>query len=275
MSGDGKWWVNGELVDPATATIPIADHGVTVGDGCFETTTIVRDEAFALTRHLGRLRRSLAALRIDLATTDDEIRAAVREVISCSPAAGVLRVTVTAGPGPLGSGRGDGTPTLIVATAPDRGWGATTTVVTVPWARNEKGALAGVKSTSYAENVIALREAKLRGASEAILPNTVGNLCEGTGTNVFCELDGRLITPPLSSGCLAGVTRELVLEVGEVDEVDVPIDHLGRTSEACLTSSTRQVMPIVGIDDRTLEPGPLTAAAAAAYAALVESTTDP
>ena len=102
--------------------------------------------------------------------------------------------------------------------------------------------LAGVKSTSYAENVIALREAKLRGATEAILPNTVGNLCEGTGTNVFCELDGGLVTPPLSSGCLAGITRELILEVTDAAELDVPIEHLGSTTEAFLTSSTRDVM---------------------------------
>lgn len=275
MSDGWLWWVNGELVDPAAATIAVADHGVTVGDGCFETTKIVRGEAFALTRHLRRLRRSLDTLGIDLPTSDDGVRDAVRRVIEAGAGAGVVRITVTAGAGPLGSGRGDDEPTLIVATAPDRAWPATTTVVTVPWARNEKGALAGVKSTSYAENVVALREAKRRGATEAILPNTIGNLCEGTGTNIFCELEGRMITPPLSAGCLAGITRELVLEITDAQEVDVPIGHLADTGEAFLTSSTRDVMPIVGIDDRQLEPGPLTLAAADAFEALVASTTDP
>ena len=275
MPDNWKWWVNGELVDPEAATIPVADHGVTVGDGCFETAKIVRGEAFALTRHLRRLRRSLDALRLDLPTSDDEIRNAVAEVIAASDGAGVVRITVTAGTGPLGSGRGEGAPTLIVASAVDRGWDATTTVITVPWARNEKGALVGVKSTSYAENVLALREATKRGASEALLPNTVGNLCEGTGTNVFCEFDGRLITPTLASGCLAGITRELLIEVTDAEEFDVPIGHLATTAEAFLASSTRDVMPILRIDDRNLETGPLTAAAADAFAQLVASTTDP
>lgn len=276
MSDDHPtWWINGELVEPSAAALPAADHGITVGDGCFETTKVVRGEAFALTRHLRRLRRSLEALRIDLPTTDDELREAVRLVLAADPRAGVVRITVTAGQGPLGSGRGGGTPTVIVAGAPDRGWEPTTSVITVPWIRNDRGALTGVKSTSYAENVIALDEAHQRDATEALMANTRGNLCEGTGTNVFCELDGRLVTPPLSSGCLAGVTRKLVLEVTDAEEVDVEFEHLGRTAEAFLTSSTRDVMPIVRIDDRDLTVGPLTDAARAAFAELQATTTDP
>ena len=81
----------------------------------------------------------------------------------------------------------------------------------VPWRRNQHGALTGVKTTSYAENVVALAAARAAGVGEALLANTAGELCEGTGTNVFCVLDGVPCTPPLSSGCLAGVTRALVL----------------------------------------------------------------
>jgi branched-chain amino acid aminotransferase len=275
MSEKDQWWVNGALVDPETATLPVMDHGLTVGDGCFETAKIVRGEAFALTRHLRRLRRSLAAMLLDLPLTDDELRAAVAAVLATSVDAGVVRITVTAGPGPLGSGRGDGPPTVMIAPAPSRGWGGATEVVTVPWTRNERGAMAGVKSTSYAENVIALVEAKKQGASEAIFANTVGNLCEGTGTNIFCELDGRLVTPPLSAGCLAGVTRELVLETSGVDEIDVPIGHLALTAEAFLTSSTRDVMAISRINGRAVETGPLTRAAATAFSDLEATTLDP
>ena len=141
--------------------------------------------------------------------------------------------------------------------------------------RNERGALAGIKSTSYAENVIALARAREAGASEAIFPNTVGNLCEGTGTNIFVEHEGRLVTPPLSSGCLAGVTRGLVLEVTDAEEADLGIDVLRTTTEAFLTSSTRDVMAIDRIDDRAMTPGPLSAAAAAAFAELMAATTDP
>ena len=269
------WWIDGELVSSNDAVLPVADHGLTVGDGCFETTTIVRGAAFAMTRHLRRLRHSLTGLLIDLATTDAELRAATDAVVAANPGAGIIRITVTAGPGPLGSGRGEGPPTVIVAAGPNRGWGAQAHVITVPWARNERGALAGIKSTSYAENVIALAQARAVGASEAIFPNTVGNLCEGTGTNIFVEHEGRLVTPPLSSGCLAGVTRGLVVETSEVEEIDLPIEVLTTTAEAFLTSSTRDVMAIDRIDDRTLEPGPLTAAAAAAFADLASSTIDP
>ena len=146
--------------------------------------------------------------------------------------------------------------------------------MTVPWPRNERGALAGIKSTSYAENVVALAHATAR-CIEAIFANTIGNLCEGTGTNIFVELEGRLVTPPLSSGCLAGVTRALVVESMAVEELDVPVEILQTTTEAFLTSSTRDVMPIDRIDDRSMVPGPLTAAAMTAFADLVADSVDP
>ena len=105
----------------------------------------------------------------------------------------------------------------------DRRRGDETTVVTVPWTRNEHGATAGLKTTSYAENVIALAHAVERGGSEAVFANTAGNLCEGTGTNVFYVVDGELRTPTLASGCLAGVTRALVIEWCGAREVDEPL----------------------------------------------------
>ncbi len=270
-----RWWVNGGLVAPAEATLSAVDHGFTVGDGCFETTSVVRGEAFALTRHLRRLRRSLSGLLLELPMTDDELRAAIEQTLATRPDAGIVRITVTAGRGPLGSGRNLSDPTVLIALGPARGWDSTAAVITVPWPRNERGALAGIKSTSYAENVIALARAKEAGASEAIFPNTIGHLCEGTGTNIFVELDGRLVTPPLSSGCLAGVTRELVIETTGCEEIDVSIEHLVSTREAFLTSSTRDVMPIVRIDDRTLTVGALSTDASAAFADLMAATTDP
>lgn len=269
------WWVNGTLVAAKDASLPIDDHGLTVGDGCFETTPIIRGTPFAMRRHLARLRHSLAGLGIELTRSDDELRAACQAVAHANPDAALIRLTVTAGPGPLGSGRGDGAPAVFIGAAPSRGWGQTTGVVTVPWTRNERGALAGIKSTSYAENVVALAYAKARGASEAIFANTVGDLCEGTGTNIVVEHDGRLVTPTVASGCLAGVTRALVIETSGVEELDVPVEILQTTTEAFLTSSTRDVMPIVRIDDRELEAGPLTAAASTALTDLMAATIDP
>ena len=110
-----------------------------------------------------------------------------------------------------GSGRGDAKPTLVIALAPMDPWPESTKVAVVPWPRNERGALAGLKTTSYAENVVALAYAKRLGAGEALFADTRGRLSEGTGSNVFVVLGDRLVTPALTTGCLAGVTRALVL----------------------------------------------------------------
>lgn len=140
-------------------------------------------------------------------------------------------------------------------------------VVVVPWPRNECSALAGAKTISYAENVVALAWAEARGADEALFLNLAGNLCEGTGSNVFVALDGRLLTPPLSAGCLAGVTRALLLETFEAEEADVPSASLGDVSEAFLTSTARGIQPISILDGRSFGdlPGPLTESAGAAF----------
>ena len=275
-------WIDDRLVGPDGAVVPALDHGLTVGDGCFETMRVVRGTPFALTRHLVRLRRSLAGLGLEFDADDRRVRSACAAVVDADPSAGIVRVTVTAGTGPLGTGRGTGPPTLLVATAPDRGWSGPATVITVPWTRNETGAMRGVKSTSYAENVVALARAHEHGASEALLANTSGRLCEGTGTNVVVDVDGVLVTPPLSAGCLAGITRELVLELAptagvDVEERDVAYDVLQATSEAFLTSSTRDLMAIERIDGRELAaaPGERTRQLMAAFAALVADDLDP
>src|SRR4029078_9248441 len=118
--------------------------------------------------------------------------------------------------------------------------------------RNERCPLAVLKTTSYAENVIALAYAAERGASEAVFGNLAGNLCEGTGTNVFVAVGGRLVTPPLAAGCLAGVTRALVLELTDAVEENVALGALARVDEAFLTSSTRDVQAV----GRRRRPGP-------------------
>jgi branched-chain amino acid aminotransferase len=151
-------------------------------------------------------------------------------------------------------------------------------VVAVPWVRNERAATAGLKTTSYADNVVALLYAHERGAGEAVFGNSRDRLCEGTGSNVFVVLDGELLTPPLSSGCLAGITRELVLEwLPEATEEDLPMSALGEADEAFLTSSTRDVQPIRAVDGRALPaaPGRVTAHVAAVFAKRAGSDWDP
>lgn len=270
-----KVWLNGSLVDEVDARIAYNDHGLTVGDGVFETVKAYDGVPFALQRHLDRLAASARGLGLE---PPGGLRDAVHEVCRANHVGDTaIRITLTGGPGPLGSGRGEEGQTVIVATAPLTAWPASVEVATVPWPRNERGATAGLKTTSYAENVVALARARSVGASEAIFANTIGNLCEGTGTNVFLAVDGRMVTPPLSSGCLAGVTRALLVELGVASEEDVPLEALANAEEAFLSSTTREVQPIHAVDGRSLPrcPGPLTTAAAAAFTTLRSSTPDP
>lgn len=273
-------WLNGSLVDASDATVPVSDHGLTVGDGVFETMRTERGIPFAMTRHLRRLQASLDGLGLTLDRSDDELRGALVAVAETVDGPAKVRLTVTAGPGPLGSGRDDDGLTVVVAAAALDAWPESGEAITVPWRRNEHSAVAGLKTTSYAENVVALARAREQGATEAILANTAGRLCEGTGSNVFVVMGGEVLTPPLSSGCLAGVTRALVLEALDVDvvvrEADLPIAALTDADEVFLTSSTRDVQGQHRVDDRTLPaPGPVTAAVAEAFARLAAADLDP
>ena len=271
-------WLNGQLLDdPAGATLSVTDHGFTVGDGVFESIKTLHGEPFALTRHVTRLARSATGLGLE-APDEAEVRRGVAEVLAgTSDPLGRLRITYTAGQAPMGSGRGDGPATLVVAYSALQPMGASTAVSTVPWPRNERGATAGLKTTSYAENVIALAHASERGATEAIFANTAGNLCEGTGSNVFYVVDGELRTPTLGSGCLAGVTRALVLEWCGGVEIDEPMDEVAlRMSEAFLVSTTRDVQAISRWDDRELPaPGPVTEECARTWARREAEHLDP
>ncbi|MFI6480380.1 aminotransferase class IV [Nonomuraea sp. NPDC050663] len=262
-------WVNGELLDPAQARVSVWDHGLMVGDGVFETIKIVDGRSFALTRHLDRL--ALSAQRMDLPAPDTAaIADGIDQLLATAPAwkLGRIRVTYTSGPGPLGSDRGTQGATTVVIVDEQPAFPATANVTVVPWPRNERGALSGVKSTSYGDNAKALAYAKARGGGEAIFGNLAGNLCEGTGSNIFIVSGGRLLTPTLESGCLAGVTRALVLEWFGAEETDIPLNALYSAEEAFLTSTTRDVQPIGRVDDTSLPaaPGPVTLKAMEVFA---------
>ncbi|TCC47385.1 4-amino-4-deoxychorismate lyase [Kribbella pittospori] len=253
-------WLNGALLDDEATVSPL-DHGLTTGDGVFETIKVENGRPFAVTRHLDRLVRSAVGLSLpepDVA----QIEVGIAAVVEADPGIpfGRLRITYTGGVSPLSSERGTSGPTILIATQAVKRPGPTSAIVTVPWVRNERSAVAGLKTTSYAENVRALAYAKERGGSEAIFANTIGNLCEGTGSNIFCVYDGELVTPTLESGALAGVTRALVLEWFGATERDVPMERLFEADEVFLTSTTRDVQAIHRVDDRDLPaPGPITA----------------
>lgn len=269
-------WCNGSFVGADAPALSVLDHGFTVGDGVFEAVKVVDNVPFALTRHLRRLGRSATAL--GLPDPDEPlVREAIKEVLTEGHIGwGRIRITFTAGISPLGSGRATTVPTLVVVATEADPYPPTTTTVVVPWPRNERGALAGVKSTSYAENVVALAYAEERSASEALFANLAGNLCEGTGTNVFCVFGDRVVTPPLSSGCLAGVTRDLVVEWCGVEERDVSMEEFASANEVFLTSTTRDVQGVSRVDDRRFDgANPVTADVLATWRAREPQDVDP
>ena len=278
-------WADGRLHDPTAPVLGALDHGLTVGDAVFETCGVIDGAAFALSRHLERLRRS--AVGLGLAEPDLElIRAGVSAVLAARPGLGRVRVTVTAGHGPLGSARVPGPQTVLVVGGPGSA-GVEARAVRVPWVRNERSAVAGLKTTSYAENVVALARAREQGADEALLANTVGELCEGTATNVFVERRGELVTPPLASGCLAGVTRELVLEWAQQEGLPVREARAGELSywvldevldgraHLALTGSVRTVVPVVALDGVPLAIGSVSRSVVAMYRRRERDDVDP
>lgn len=272
-----KIWLDGGIHDADSARVSVLDHGMTVGDGVFETLRTTDGRPFALTRHLERLASSARGLGLPEPDAD-EVRHACAALAEAMPMPlGRLRITYTGGLSPLGSDRGEAGPTLVVALGEATRRPDSTAVVTVPWTRNERGALAGLKSTSYAENVIALARAREQGASEALFANTRDRLCEGTGSNVFVVLDGELHTPPLEAGCLAGITRALTVDWTGAHVTDLPMDVLEQADEVFVTSSLRDVQAVHSLDGRELPgaSGPVTAKAMRVFAERSAAHMDP
>jgi branched-chain amino acid aminotransferase len=269
-----QFWVNGELVPTAAAKVSVLDHGFTVADGVFETLLVNDGQIFALDRHLARLTKS--AIGLGLAVPDlTLITEGISQVLSANQKVefGRVRITVTSGVGPLGSDRISSDPTMVISLAEQPEWPVSTAILLVPWTRNENSPLAGLKTTSYAENVYALAAAKRHGFSEAVFCDTSGRLCEGTGSNIFLIKNEQIITPSESSGLLRGVTRDLVIELAresgfDVVERDVDPMELRSADEIFITSSTRDVHPVTElanldatdavVDRRSLEFGLIT-----------------
>ena len=275
-------WFDGAVVRADQHLISPLDRGFAVGDGVFDTCAVVDGQAFALTRHLDRLARAATAIGL-AAPAPETVRSAVAQLVAQSPAGPArLRITLTAGT--AGAARSAGTPTLVITLAPEPGarpdGAPAAAVVVVPWVRNERSPLVGVKSTSYVENVLALEYARARGGTEAVLGNTRGELCEGAASNVFVERDGALLTPPLSSGCLGGVTRELVLEWGRaagvpVEEATIPLAELATAPHVAITSSMRGIVPVRSVDGRALTDGEVTGRMMTVFAERFAQDMDP
>lgn len=246
-------WIDGTLyADPAEARVPATDHGLVAGDGVFEVLRVTPGGPFAVTRHLARLARS--AERLDLPEPDlDLIRRGIDEV--CADRSdwqlpeGRLRITYTGGLGPLGSHRTGEVSMTLISAEPCAMPAETDSILTLPWTRSSHDVLAGIKTTSYAGNVRGLAYAGQRGCGEGIFVNTDGFITEGTGTNIFVVIDGRVVTPTLAAGVLEGITRALVLEWFDGEERDVTLAEAMQAQEVFLTSTTRDVQAVRSWDD--------------------------
>lgn len=273
-----KVWLNGALVEAESGCISPSDHGLLVGDGVFETLRCYAGVPFALADHLVRLEAGARALWLE-PPARDQLAAAARAVVDSNRLGDArMRITLTSGSGPPGLARGDREPTVLVSALALTPWPPTATAVVSRWRRDEDAPLAGVKTVSLVGSVMALAEARARGATEAIILNRASNVCEATTANVFAVRDGEVSTPSLASGCLAGITRERVLAlcadlgIGAA-ETELPVSALTEADELFLTSSTREIQPLVELDGRQAgggAPGELTTRLALAYSDMVE-----
>ena len=233
-------------IGPAEETrIPVTDEGLTRGDGAFEVMRLYGGRPFALAEHVARLERTCAGLRLefDVGALRSEIDALLG---AAGPVDALLRVVLTRG----------GRRILTVEPLPARP--PVARVATVTYAPTR--VLDGLKTLSYAGNMLAGRLARERGFDEALLVTPHGRVLEGPTWSFFWVAGGRLYTPPLDDRILASITREYLLEECEAEERPCTLDDVAAAEEAFIASTVREAMPIAVVDDIELPaaPGPVT-----------------
>jgi branched-chain amino acid aminotransferase len=266
--------VNGNITPADEARVSVLDNGFTFGDSVYEVLRTYGGRAFEPGRHFRRLRRSAARLGFDVPAADAQLLAQVDALLARAPGGeSYIRIIVTRGVGDCSYHfehvHG---PTVVMIQKPlppypARHYDEGIRVAAVGVRRNHPRALdPAIKSSNLLNNVLAVREAQSRGAEEPVLLNHEGFLAEGASTNVFVAREGVLATPPLSAGILAGITREVVLELAAglaiaCREEPLHVEDLLRADEAFMTSTTREVVPVCQVDERLVgdgHPGPLT-----------------
>jgi branched-chain amino acid aminotransferase len=272
--------VNGKISDAEHAVVPVLDHGFLYGEGVYETLRTYNQQPFLIDRHLRRLRTSASMIALSVPLTDaqfaeriDETTREARRAAGSAPPEWYVRILLTRGVGELTyDPAACPSPSVIIITKPqidppieafDKG----VRVTLAATIRNHPDSVSPlIKSNNLLNNALAMQEAVRRGAFEAIMRNYRGELAECTTANVFVVKDGTALTPPLSSGLLAGITREFLFEIGR--DKGVPVlegvlrdQDLYDADEAFLTSTTRELLPIVQVDGRPIgsgKPGPIT-----------------
>jgi branched-chain amino acid aminotransferase len=279
--------IDGVIVPPDEARVSVFDRGFLYGDSVFEVLRTYGGVPFALGEHLTRLRRSgervFIAMPVDPATLGAEVERAVRAsrqdgtsaasaAAQPAPAESYVRIVVTRGSGPMGLDPDlAGAPLRVivvepVSPPPREAYVDGVAVITVRMRRAVDGtAAAGAKVSNYLPNLLAVREAKSRGAHEALVIDAAGRVVEGASSNVFIVRGGRVATPPESAGILPGITRAHVLAAASalgvpVQERDISQDELYAADEVFVTSSIRELLSVVRVDGHAVgtgRPGPV------------------
>lgn len=270
--------IDGALLDPARATVSVYDRGFLYGDAVFEVFRTYGGRPFALDDHLARLRRSAERVYIELPVDDATLEGEIGAAIAAA-SGGVedrrewyLRVIVTRGSGPLSLDPDTATHPLrvilvepVVPPARDA-YARGIALATATTRRATDGTTAaGAKVTNYLASLLALREAHARGAQEALVVDAAGRVIEGGTSNVFVVKAGRVATPPESAGILAGITRAHLFQVARaggmpVEERELTLDDVYGADEVFITSSIRELLPVVRVDGRVIGagvPGPI------------------
>ena len=267
--------VNGLITPAAQAVVSVFDHGFLYGDGVYETLRTYHRRPFLLDRHLTRLRASAARLSLDIPLTDDDLDRRLQDTMAGVHASGevVLRVMITRGVGELSyDPAACPTPTVVIIARPHADVAASKVRDGVPLViasvlRNHPRSVdPGIKSNNLLNNVLAMHEAVREGAEEAVLLNHRGELAECSQSNLFVVREGVVLTPPLDAGLLEGVTRNFLFEIGQdlgvaMREAAVREADLAHIEEMFITSTTREVVPVVRVGDRIIgsgRPGPTT-----------------
>lgn len=287
MSG-GKVWLNGRLLDGAQATLSVADRGFLLGDGLFETMRAYGGRVFRLEAHLARLERGAA--RIGLALPGDLDKAVLATVQANDLGEAAIRLTVSRGPSGPGlepPGGSEVPPTVVVTVRPYRADSALyehgVRAVTAAARLDERRLTAGLKHTGYLEAILAVRAARAAGADEAVFLDSEGHVAEASASNLFAVTGGQLWTPPLRCGILPGITRATVIDLAsglglQVQEEPLPPPGLAAADEAFLTSSLREIVPLVALDGVPIgparRPGPSTRRVLQAYRDLARSAAE-
>lgn len=254
---------NGAILDAAGAKVLTPGQvGLLNGWGVFSTVRVHGGVLFAFDRHWARMARDAALLRVAFPWTAAALEAELRKLIEANGARNAtLRVCAVRNKGGLYEGPGQQRETDLIAFTTDlRDWGGSVRLDIVPQGRHAASRFAGAKVLSWAQNLVYYEQAHLAGFDEVVLLNERGEVSECTSANIFAVLDGAAVTPPLSGGCLPGVTRELLLEEIRVPGIETreqtlhPAD-LERASEVFITSTTRDLLPVAHIEGLTLRPG--------------------